>query len=144
MERSTAIVYETVTDVPVESVVALYEAGGWWVESPQARAVIPAMVRGSFRFMIARAPGGTIVGMARVLSDGVSDAYIQDVVVLREWRGHGIGKALIARLVAQCRDRGIEWIGLVAEPGTRPFYESIGFGALEGYQPMRSGWKGGA
>ena len=139
-----AIVYETVTDVPVAAVVALYEAGGWWVESPRARSVIPAMVRGSFRFMIAREPGGAIVGMARVLSDGVSDAYIQDVVVLHAWRGHGIGKELIVRLVEQCRDCGIEWIGLVAEPGTRPFYESIGFGALVDYLPMRHGWKGGA
>ncbi len=144
MEDRAAIVYETVTTVPVEAVVALYEAGGWWTESPRAREVIPAMVRGSFRFMVARAPGGTIVGMARVLSDGVSDAYIQDVVVLKEWRGRGIGRELIGRLVTECRDAGLEWIGLVAEPGTRPFYESLGFGALEGYLPMRFGWKGGA
>jgi len=130
------IVYEAVTSVATEAVVALYQAGGWWQERAAWRDAIPRMVRGSFCFMIAREPTGRVVGMGRVLSDGASDAYIQDVVVLPELRGRGIGRELVRRLTRRCRDAGIGWIGLIAEPGTQGFYEPLGFAPLRGYQPM--------
>lgn len=133
------ITYEIVTGAPLDEVIGLYEAGGWWHESPEERASVPRLIAGSFAFLVARDAGGRLVGMARVLSDGVSDAYIQDVVVRRELRGHGVGRELIRRLVEHCRSRGIGWIGLIAEPGTQAFYESLGFGALVDYVPMRHG-----
>jgi ribosomal protein S18 acetylase RimI-like enzyme len=100
---------------------------------------IPAMILGSFRFMVARLPEGRIVGMARVISDGYSDAYIQDVVVLPAYRKQGIGSELIRRLTEYCVSRKLAWIGLVAEPGTRAFYEELGYEPLTGYQPMLYG-----
>ena len=131
--------YEAVGSAPVEEIVRLYQAAGWWQESPEARAVIPAMIRGSLCFMVARSLEGRIVGMARVISDGYSDAYIQDVVVLNDYRGQGIGRELVRRLTQFCIDRNIAWIGLVAEPGTQGLYEELGFGPLVGYQPMLYG-----
>jgi spermidine synthase len=129
--------YEFVSTAPVEVIVELYKAGGWWQESPEARAVIEDMIRGSFCFMQARDGQGRIIAMGRAISDGVSDAYIQDVVVLKEFRGLGIGRELIRRLTRFCLERKIEWIGLVAEPGTQEFYEGLGYKELEGYRAMR-------
>jgi ribosomal protein S18 acetylase RimI-like enzyme len=94
------------------------------------------MVRGSFCFLLARASEGRIVGMGRVISDGASDGYIQDVVVFPEFRGRGIGREIIRRLTDRCVDAGLTWIGLVAEPGTQKFYEKLGFQPLTGFQPM--------
>jgi len=131
--------YETVTSAPVEEIVNLYKAGGWWQESPEARAIIPGMIRGSLFFMVARNLDGHIVGMARVISDGHSDAYIQDVVVLDSHRRRGVGRELVRRLTQLCLARKIAWIGLVAEPGTQSLYEDLGFGPLAGYQPMLYG-----
>ena len=131
--------FEIVSSAPVEEIVGLYRSAGWWEESPEARAIIPAMIRGSFCFMVARLPGGRTVGMARAISDGSSDAYIQDVVVLQSHRGQGIGGELVRRLTAFCRERKIPWIGLVAEPGTQGLYERLGYGPLTGYQPMLYG-----
>jgi ribosomal protein S18 acetylase RimI-like enzyme len=97
------------------------------------------MVRGSFCFMVARTLDGRIIGMARVISDGHSDAYIQDVAVLDNYRRQGVGRELVRRLTQFCANRKIGWIGLVAEPGTQHMYEDLGFGALTGYQPMLYG-----
>jgi aralkylamine N-acetyltransferase len=130
------ITFELATSAPTEAIVDLYKAGGWWHEVPGWREVIPAMIRGSFAFLVAREPGGRLVGMGRVISDGVSDSYIQDVVVLRELRGQGVGREIVRRLTERCLEAGITWIGLVAEPGTQDFYQLLGFHPVAGNQLM--------
>jgi ribosomal protein S18 acetylase RimI-like enzyme len=133
------VTYEVVTSAPTEAIVELYQAGGWWKEEPAWRAAIPPMIRGSFCFMLARDAAGRIIGMGRAISDGVSDAYIQDVVVLHEHRRGGVGRELVRRLTERCAQAGIGWIGLVAEPGTQAFYEALGYRPLVGFQPMLHG-----
>ena len=134
-----AVDFEAVTAAPIDEVVELYKSAEWWQESLEAREVIPSMIRGSFCFMVARSIQGRIVGMARIISDGFSDAYIQDVVVLPEFRGRGVGKELVRRLTQHCVSRKILWIGLVAEPGTQEIYENLGFRSLTDYRPMLYG-----
>jgi len=134
----SGIEYEVVSEAPLEAIVDLYRAGGWWKETKENRERIPRMIGGSFCFMVARS-AGRIVGMGRAISDGASDAYIQDVVVLRELRGQGIGRELVRRLTEVCVERKLDWVGLIAEPGTTAFYERLGYRPLEGYQPMRHG-----
>ncbi len=127
---------DIVREAPLDEIVDLYRAGGWWEESPEWRAIIPAMIKGSFCFVVAKSAAGRAIGMGRAISDGVSDAYIQDVVVLREFRNHGIGRAIVERLVRHCAEQRVGWIGLVAEPGTGDFYASLGFEPLDGYAPL--------
>lgn len=117
-----------VREAPVQAVVDLYQAGGWWEESDAARAAIPRIVRGSHAFAIAVEDAtGRVVGMGRVISDGVSDGYVQDLAVLKEFRRMGIGQALAAALVKRCVDDGLGWVGVVCAPGTEGFYDTMGF-----------------
>jgi len=119
-----------------EDIVALYRAGGWWKDEYDP-AEIPRLINGSFAFAVAvDTKCGRAVGMGRALSDGVSDAYIQDLVVLPEYRGRDLGKALVSCLIAQCRDAGITWIALIAEPGSEAFYRPLGFARMEGHIPL--------
>ena len=67
----------------------------------------------------------------------VSAMPFSDVVVDSRCRGRGIGKRIIKELVFTCRKAGISWIALVAEPGTRSFYEPLGFTVMEDYTPMK-------
>jgi len=121
-------------DLPASEVLSLYESAGWWKPGDRV-ADIPALLAGSF--LVASAwRGGVLVGMGRVLSDGVSDGYIQDVVVLPEHRGRGLGAAVVAFLRDRCVARKLAWIGLIGEPGTRAFYERLGFRVMERYVPM--------
>lgn len=117
--------------------VDLYRAGGWWMQDHDP-AHLPALVRSSFAFVIAVDDAtGRSVGMGRIISDGVADGYIQDLVVIPEFRGKGVGRKILRTLLAFCYERNITWIGLIAEPGTEEFYTSIGFSRMKDHIPMK-------
>jgi len=114
----------------------LYRAGGWWKEEYDPKE-LSRLILGSFLFVVAAdLKTGRAVGMGRVIADGVSDGYIQDLVVLPEYRKTGIGARIVSILVKKCVERGISWIGLLAEPGTENFYLPFGFHPLEGHTPL--------
>jgi len=120
-------------------IVALYKSAGWWKEWYDP-AGVPLLLQRSFAFAVAvDTSTGRAVGMGRVLSDGVSDGYIQDVVVLPEYRHHEVGKQLIDALVKACLSQGVTWVGLVAVPGSVSFYEECGFHPMPGHTPMLYG-----
>jgi ribosomal protein S18 acetylase RimI-like enzyme len=114
----------------------LYRAGGWWKDEYDPAGICP-LIKGSHIFAVAvNTTTGRAVGMGRVISDGCSDGYIQDVIVLPEYRGRKVGSLIINALIERGRDAGLTWIGLIAEPGNDLFYASLGFAPMEGYVPM--------
>ena len=137
MER---IEVRAVRRVRGDDLLRLYREAGWWKPSaPPPPGYLEALVRGSVCFVGAFCER-RLVGMGRALSDGVSDAYIQDVTGLRDFRTRGVGGRIIAEIVRCLRRRGVDWIGLVAEPGAHTFYRGLGFRAMRGFRPMR--WRG--
>ena len=129
------VTFEIDSGLDVADVLALYRSAGWWEEGDDESA-IPDILAGSWTVCAVRSQG-RLIGIGRVLSDGRSDAYIQDIVVLSEFRGQGLGAQLVCFLRDHCVRQGLRWIGLVAEPGTQDFYERLGFRPLVGFIPMR-------
>lgn len=119
----------------------LYSAGGWWKDYMD-RTEINRLIQGSLLFALAiDTATGKAVGMGRAISDGVSDAYIQDLVVLENWQKRGVGRMILEWLIEECKSRKISWVGLIAEPGKEDFYDSIGFRKMSGYVPMLLDWE---
>jgi aralkylamine N-acetyltransferase len=131
----TEITVRLVREWDERQIVELYRAGGWWKEE-YSPAELPALIQGSYLFAVAVTGSGRAVGMGRVISDGVSDAYIQDLVVIPSCRGSGVGKQIVQMLVDECKKSGITWIGLIAEPETEPFYLPQGFKPMTGHVPL--------
>jgi ribosomal protein S18 acetylase RimI-like enzyme len=71
----------------------------------------------------------TLIGMIRVIGDGVLKLYVQDVIVAKDYRGNGIGKEMMTRLINYLRQHYPEdcCVGLMAAKGQSPFYEKFGF-----------------
>jgi len=120
---------------PEEDIVNLYKAGGWWKDYYKPSG-IKNLIRGSFAFAVA-VDKNKAIGMGRVISDGVSDAYIQDTVVLPEYRGKGVGSEIIKILLKYCLSKKILWIALIAEPNQDKFYATLGFEKMQNYVPMK-------
>lgn len=121
---------------PENELVNLYKAGGWWKDSYD-KSKLKDLINGSFVFAVLIDESGKTVGMGRVLSDGISDAYIQDLVVLPEHRNKGLGKELVKKLIEFCHSKGVKWIGLIAEPDQEDFYKKLGFKQMNRYVPLK-------
>lgn len=128
---------ELIKSVNKDEVIRLYKDAGWWLEEYSDASFIDHITADSFLFAGVFDDNGQLVGMGRVLADGYSDAYIQDVVVLSSYRGQGIGKTIINFLVKELKRNDIDWIGLIAEPGTKHFYEELGFKEMKDHVPMK-------
>jgi len=130
------IVVQLVRSWDNNEIAELYRAGGWWKDEYDP-AELGSLISGSFSFAVAvDKKTGRAIGMGRVISDGVSDGYIQDLVVLPEYRMSGIGREVVTALVERCVKSGIKWIALIAEPDTEKFYFPIGFIPMQGYVPL--------
>lgn len=66
---------------------------------------------------------GAAVGCGRLLPDG----HIGRLAVLRDWRGRGVGAALLLHFVAIARERGHRRAVLNAQEHAVPFYARYGF-----------------
>ena len=67
--------------------------------------------------------GDRVVGMARLLSDGVSNAYLLDVWTMSAYRRQGIGAAMVRRLMERVPG---QHIGLQTDEAEE-FYTSLGY-----------------
>jgi len=100
----------------------------------------PAALRRSFErsqhVAIAR-DGDRVVGTARLLSDGVCNAYLVDVWTAAAYRRRGIASAMIRRLVDAVPG---QHVGLQTD-AAQPLYESLGFRAqLEFWSLVAGTW----
>lgn len=68
---------------------------------------------------------GRLVGAGRALADGADCSYICDVAVLPTHQGGGVGKEIVAKLVAFSKEH--KKIILYSVPGKEPFYRKFGF-----------------
>lgn len=55
------------------------------------------------------------------------DGKIGRMAVLREWRGRGLGQAILDELVRAAADSGLTTVYLHAQTHAMPFYERAGF-----------------
>jgi predicted GNAT family N-acyltransferase len=72
---------------------------------------------------IAEDESGTPVGCGRLLPDG----HIGRLAVLSDWRGRGVGAAILDRLIAVARARGDARVLLNAQVQAMQFYARYGF-----------------
>ena len=115
----------------------LYKEAGWWEENDNTDPdLIDKILQGSFCFAVASI-NNNVIGMGRAISDGASDAYIQDVVVSNDFRGKGIAVLIMDELIDFLKSKNINWIALISEPKAASFYERYGFTNMKNYVPFR-------
>ncbi|TXR51666.1 GNAT family N-acetyltransferase [Quadrisphaera setariae] len=115
----------TLVGTGLAEVVALYRAVGWsaYADDP---ALLSAALTGSARVVVARR-GEQLAGLARVISDGASIAYLQDLLVHPDHQRCGVGTALVREALRPFAGVRQQVLLTDDEPGQRAFYASLGF-----------------
>ena len=79
---------------------------------------------------------GEVIGMGRIVGDGVMYWYLQEIVVLPEYQGKGIGTAIVNKLMDYIKEHTEKGeftsVSLTAAEGKEGFYEKFGFSKSRG------------
>ena len=136
-DSSKELIVKTIKSASRQELINLYKGAGWWESSYNKHPEFLNHVVEDSALFVGAFLEKKLIGIGRALSDLASDAYIQDVTVLKEFRGKGIGKKIIQTLIKKLKENGVDWIGLVAQPGTSFFYEELGFEVLKDHVPLK-------
>ena len=119
------------TSVSIDDVLPLYQAVGWTNYTNQPQMLAQALSH-SLATYLAR-DGEEIVGIVRLVGDGFSSVFVQDLIVLPSYQRQGIGSNLMKEALADYKDA--YQIQLVTEltEKTLGFYRSLGFETLSTY-----------
>jgi GNAT superfamily N-acetyltransferase len=88
-----------------------------------------AKVLAGARSGVVAVDGDRVVGAGLVVGDGVTFAYLRDIVVLPDWQGRGVGSRIVQRLLALIRQPAPEdmLVTLFTGQDRASFYEQFGF-----------------
>ncbi len=97
--------------------------------------LLVAQADGRSRVLVARDADGMAIGMGSAqlvisTAEGAPSAWIEDIVVHRDRRKEGIGRAVLDALLAWARERGATRAQLVADRENVPaelFYNALGW-----------------
>ncbi|MDE7266484.1 MAG: GNAT family N-acetyltransferase [Lachnospiraceae bacterium] len=74
---------------------------------------------------------GEVIGMGRLVGDGALYWYLQEIIVLPEYQGQGLGRKIVNRLLEYIKETALPGtkveVGLTSVKGKEPFYEKLGF-----------------
>ena len=73
---------------------------------------------------------GKLVGYIDSVSNGVTDAYIQDLMVHPDYQGKGLGTELMNQMITYLKENHIYIISVVFEESLKPFYDRFGFSSM--------------
>ena len=124
--------------VKLEDVLHLYQAVGWTNYTHQPEMLEQALSH-SLAIYVAL-DGDAVVGLIRLVGDGFSSIFVQDLIVLPSYQRQGIGRSLMKEALEDYKDA--YQVQLVTEQTEKNvgFYRSLGFEALSTYDCIGMTW----
>ncbi|MBQ3667615.1 MAG: GNAT family N-acetyltransferase [Clostridia bacterium] len=115
-------------DYNEDEILRLYTSVGWTAYTNN-----PASLAGGFEHslcVLAAYENDELIGVIRVVGDGFTIVYVQDILVHPQWQHHHVGAALLRAVLE--RFSNVRQIVLATDdtPKTVAFYKSMGFSEL--------------
>ena len=117
--------------VSIDDVLYLYQAVGWTNYTNQPQMLEQALSH-SLATYLAR-DGEKIVGLVRLVGDGFSSVFVQDLIVLPSYQRQGIGSFMMKQALADYKDAYQVQLASEQTEKTLEFYRSLGFETLSTY-----------
>jgi len=91
------IIRNTLTEADIDVMHSYLRETYWAKDIP--REIVARSVENSLPFAIVQVATGRLAGFARVITDRATFAYLADVFIVPEFRGHGLSKQLMATIL---------------------------------------------
>ncbi|HEX1888544.1 TPA: GNAT family N-acetyltransferase [Streptococcus pneumoniae] len=124
--------------VKLEDVLHLYQAVGWTNYTHQPEMLEHALSHSLVIYLAL--DGDAVVGLIRLVGDGFSSVFVQDLIVLPIYQRQGIGSALMKEALKDYKDA--YQVQLVTEETEKNvgFYRSMDFEILSTYNCIGMTW----
>ena len=138
LERVAMIKITKETSVSLDDVLHLYQAVGWTNYTNQPQMLSQALTH-SLATYLAR-DGEEVVGLVRLIGDGFSSVFVQDLIVLPTYQRQGIGSTLMKQALSDYKDTYQVQLATDESEKTLAFYRSLGFETLSTYDCIGMIW----
>lgn len=132
LERFAMIKITKEISASINDVLHLYQAVGWTNYTNQPQMLAQALTH-SLAIYLAR-DGEKIVGLVRLIGDGFSSVFVQDLIVLPSYQRQGIGSTLMKQALSDYKDTYQIQLATEESEKTLGFYRSLGFETLSSFQ----------
>ena len=111
--------------IEVEALCSLYDAVGWSTYTREPERLLAA-IEGA-HFLVVAWEGDRLIGLARAISDDVSIAYVQDILVRPSHQGQGLGRRLLQAVLDRYPHVRQKVLLTDDRPEQLRFYAALGF-----------------
>ena len=119
------------SSVSINDVLHLYQAVGWTNYTHQPQMLEQALSHSLAIYMAL--DGDAVVGLVRLVGDGFSSVFVQDLIVLPSYQRQGIGSNLMKEALADYKDAYQIQLATEQTEKNLGFYRSLGFETLSTY-----------
>ena len=124
--------------VKLEAVLHLYQAVGWTNYTHQPEMLEQALSHSLVIYLAL--DGDAVVGLIRLVGDGFSSVFVQDLIVLSSYQRQGISSSLMKQALKDYKDTYKVQLVTDQTERTLGFYRSMGFEILSTYNCIGMTW----
>ena len=125
--------------VKLEDVLHLYQAVGWTNYTHQSEMLEQALSHSLVIYVAL--DGDAVVGLIRLIGDGFSSIFVQDLIVLPSYQRQGIGSSLMKEALEDYKDAYQVQLATEQTEKNVGFYRSLGFEILSTYNCIGMTWE---
>ena len=124
--------------VKLEDVLHLYQAVGWTNYTNQPQMLEQALSHSLVIYLAL--DGDVVVGLIRLVGDGFSSVFVQDLIVLSSYQRQGIGSSLMKQALENFKEAYQVQLATDKTEKNLGFYRSMGFETLSTYDCIGMIW----
>ncbi|MGY3704534.1 GNAT family N-acetyltransferase [Vagococcus martis] len=119
------IEYRNGSNIKREQLELLYDSVGWIAYTKDLKGLEQALVNSLY--VVSAWHEEQLVGLIRVIGDGQTILYVQDMLIHPDYQRQKIGTTLMSDILETYKHVRQKVLLTVDEPDVRGFYESFGF-----------------
>lgn len=119
------IIFKETKQIDQRNLAALYEDVEWYAYTRDINRLEQAI--SNSLYVVSAWEKDCLIGLIRIIGDGLTIIYVQDILVLHSYQNQGIATELMNRVLENIKEVRQKVLLTEEAPNVRHFYEKNGF-----------------